>query len=355
MAASGALFSWWTVGFPLAGAAVLAAPAMGLQVPIAAVGALLIGCTFASVHHAETLAHRLGALFGSLVLAIAISVIEAGLIVSMMLGGDQPELARDSIFSALLIALNGILGVCLLLGGGRHYEQNFRVSASNAFLAVLVPLAMLTMVLPSYTVSAPGPVFTRAQLIFVAAVSFVLYVLFLYVQLVRHRSDFVADHEVIPNTPRPTGRASLLALALLLVALVSVVLLAKLLSPVLESSVAAAGLPKALVGLAIALLVLMPEGLTAIKAARQNRLQTALNLTLGSVLACVGLTIPAVAITALLTNQSLHLGLSEPMVVLLFTTFLTLSFTLNTGRSTVLEGFVHLAIFAAFVLFTMLP
>ena len=355
MAASGALFSWWTVGFPLAGGAVLAAPAMGVQVPIAAVGALLIGCTFASVHHAETLAHRLGALFGSLVLAIAISVIEAGLIVSMMLGGDQPELARDSIFSALLIALNGILGVCLLLGGGRHYEQNFRVSASNAFLAVLVPLAMLTLVLPSYTVSAPGPVFTRAQLIFVAAVSFVLYGLFLYVQLVRHRSDFVADHEVIPNTPRPSGRESLLALALLLVALVSVVLLAKQLSPVLEASVAAAGLPKALVGLAIALLVLMPEGLTAIKAARQNRLQTALNLTLGSVLACVGLTIPAVAITALLTNQSLHLGLNEPMVVLLFTTFLTLSFTLNTGRSTVLEGFVHLAIFAAFVLFTMLP
>lgn len=316
MAASGALFSWWTVGFPLAGAAALAASLIGLQVPIGAVVVLLIGCTFSSVHHAETLAHRLGALFGSLVLALAISVIEAGLIVSMMLGGDQPELARDSIFSALLIALNGILGVCLLLGGGRHYEQNFRVSASNAFLAVLVPLSMLTMVLPSYTMSAPGPVFTRAQLIFVAAVSFVLYMLFLYVQLVRHRSDFIADHEVVPDAPRPTARDALIALALL---------------------------------------VLLPERITAIKAARQNRLQTALNLTLGSVLACVGLTIPTVAITALITNQSLHLGLNEPMVVLLFTTFLTLSFTLNTGRSTVLEGFVHLAIFATFILFTMLP
>lgn len=316
MAASGALFSWWTVGFPLAGAAALAASLIGLQVPIGAVVVLLIGCTFSSVHHAETLAHRLGALFGSLVLALAISVIDAGLIVSMMLGGDQPELARDSIFSALLIALNGILGVCLLLGGGRHYEQNFRVSASNAFLAVLVPLSMLTMVLPSYTMSAPGPVFTRAQLIFVAAVSFVLYMLFLYVQLVRHRSDFITDHEVVPDAPRPTARDALIALALL---------------------------------------VLLPERITAIKAARQNRLQTALNLTLGSVLACVVLAIPAVAITALITNQSLHLGLNEPMVVLLFTTFLTLSFTLNTGRSTVLEGFVHLAIFATFILFTMLP
>ncbi len=316
MAASGALFSWWTVGFPRTGTAALAASLIGRQVPIGSVVVLLIGRTFSSVHHAGTLAHRLGALFGSLVLALAISVTEAGLIVSMMLGGDQPELARDSIFSALLIALNGILGVCLLLGGGRHCEQNFRVSASNAFLAVLVPLSILTMVLPSYTMSAPGPVFTRAQLIFVAAVSFVLYMLFLYVQLVRHRSDFIADHGVVPDAPRPTARDALIALALL---------------------------------------VLLPEGLTAIKAARQNRLQTALNLTLGFVLACVGLTIPAVAITALMTNQSLHLGLNEPMVVLLFTTFLTLSFTLNTGRSTVLEGFVHLAIFATFILFTMLP
>ena len=155
MAASGALFSWWMVGFPLAGAAALSASLIGLQVPVGEVVVVLVGCIFSSVHYAKTLAQRLGALFGSLVLALAISVIEAGLIVSMMLGGDQPELARDSIFSALLIALDGILGVCLLLGGGRHYEQNFRVSASNAFLAVLVPLSILTMVLPSFTMSAP--------------------------------------------------------------------------------------------------------------------------------------------------------------------------------------------------------
>ena len=355
MASSGPAFSGWSVGFPLAGVAALAASFAGVALPIALVLALLIGCTFASVHHAETLAHRLGALFGSLVLALAISVIEAGLIVSMMLAGDQPELARDSIFSALLIALNGILGVCLLLGGGRHYEQNFRVSASNAFLSVLVPLSFLTLMLPSYTLSVPGPVFSTPQLMFVAVVSFVLYVLFLYVQLVRHRNDFIADHEVESGAQRPSARVALAALAVLIAALVSVVLLAKVLSPVLEASVAAAGLPKAVVGVAIAALVLMPEGLTAIRAARRNRLQTALNLTLGSVLACVGLTIPAVAITALVTGQSLHLGLNEPMTVLLLCTFLTLSFTLNTGRSTVLEGFVHLAIFAAFLLFTLLP
>ena len=355
MASSGPLFSVRSVGFPVIGVAALAVAVYGVSVPTLLVVLLLVGCTFSSVHHAETLAHRLGALFGSLVLALAISVIEAGLIVSMMLAGDQPELARDSIFSALLIALNGILGICLLLGGGRHYEQSFRVSASNAFLAVLVPLAMLTMVLPSFTVSAPGPVFTAPQLIFVATISFVLYVVFLYVQLVRHRSDFVVDHEVVSEGARPSGPESLFALLLLVMSLVCVVLLAKLLSPVLERTVEAAGLPKALVGVAIAMLVLMPEGMTAIRAARQNRLQTALNLTLGSVLACVGLTIPAVAVVALMTGQSLHLGLSSPMVVLLLTTFLTLSFTLNTGRTTVLEGGVHLAIFAAFLMFTMLP
>lgn len=355
MASTGPAFSWSSIGFPLVGAAALAVALYGTSLPIAVIVVLLIGCTFAAVHHAETLAHRLGALLGSLVLALAISIIEAGLIVSMMLAGEQPELARDSIFSALLIALNGILGLCLLLGGGRHYQQNFRVSASNAFLSVLVPLSLLTMVLPSYTTSEPGPVFSSAQLVFVAIVSFVLYVLFLYVQLVRHRSDFVADHEVVSDSPRPSLQTSLIALVLLVVALASVVLLAKVLAPVLERSVDAAGLPKAVVGVAIAALVLMPEGLTAIRAARHNRLQTALNLTLGSVLACVGLTIPAVAITALFTNQPLHLGLSEPMAVLLLCTFLTLSFTLNTGRSTVLEGIVHLAIFAAFILFTMLP
>ena len=355
MASGGPLFSPASVGFPLAGVAALSLPALGVAVPFWAVLILLVGCTFAAVHHAETLAHRLGALFGSLVLALAISVIEAGLIVTMMLAGGPPELARDSIYSALLIALNGVLGVCLLLGGGRHYQQSFRVSASNAFLAVLVPLSVLTMVLPSFTLSAPGPVFSAPQLMFVAAVSFLLYVAFLYVQLVRHRSDFVADHEVVSSAGRPSRRASLLATGLLLLALLAVVLLAKLTAPVLERTFDEAGLPKALVGVAIATLVLMPEGLTAIRAASQNRLQTALNLTLGSVLACVGLTIPAVALTALMTGQSLHLGLSPSMTVLLLTTFLTLSFTLNTGRTTVLEGIVHLAIFAAFLLFTTLP
>nr|MCU0944989.1 hypothetical protein [Rubritepida sp.] len=270
------------------------------------------------------------------------------------LAGGEPTVARDAIFAALMIALNGVLGVCLLLGGGRHHAQSFKSSASNAFLAVLIPLVALTLVLPNHTVSAPGPVYSAPQLIFVAVVALLLYGGFLYVQLIRHRADFIADHGVT-HGPRPSGAQALLALALLLAALASVVLLAKTLAPVLEGAVLGAGLPIALVGVAIAALVLLPEGLTAVRAAARNNLQTALNLTFGSVLACVGLTIPAVAVVALVTGESLHLGIEPAMLVLLVTTFLLLAVTSGAGRTTVLEGVVHLAVFAAFIAFSFLP
>jgi Ca2+:H+ antiporter len=348
----GKAFPWWAVAFPVIGAVEIAAKG---SVPLLLVAAGLIGCVFAAVHHAETVAHRLGDLLGSLLLALSITVIEAGLIVSMMLGGAEPTVARDSIFSALMIALNGILGLCLLLGGQRHFQQSFRIPASNAFLAVLIPLAALTLVLPNFTTSTPGPVYSAPQLVYVALFSLGLYIAFLYVQLVRHRADFLADHDFTGAASRPSGLAALGGAGLLVVSLVCVVLLAKQLAPYLEGAVRDAGLPLSLVGVAIALLVLLPEGMTAIRAAARNNLQTALNLTLGSVLACVGLTIPAVAMVALWTGQPLHLGLEESMIALLATTFLMLAITLNTGRTTVLEGIVHLAIFSAFVLFSFLP
>jgi len=343
---------WWSLAFPAIGSVGLVAPD---RVPALLIAATLIGVIFAAVHHAETVAHRLGDLLGTLVLTISISIIEAGLIVSMMLGGAEPTVARDSIFSALMIALNGVLGLCLLLGGHRWFQQSFRPAASNAFLAVLMPLAVLTLVLPSHTTSASGPVYSSPQLLFVAVVSLGLYLAFLYVQLVRHRREFVADHDIAGAAARPSLPLAALAGGLLVVSLVCVVLLAKALAPVLESAVISAELPLALVGVAVALLVLLPEGLTALRAAARNNLQTALNLTLGSVLACVGLTIPAVAVVALVTGQPLHLGLDAAMTVLLATTFLMLAVTLNTGRTTVLEGMVHLSVFAAFLLFTFLP
>jgi len=352
MAAGGRLFPWWSIAFPAIGAAEIALPDL---VPDAVVAATLVGVVFAAVRHAETVAHRLGDLLGALVLAVSITMIEAGLIVSMMLGGAEPTVARDSIFAALMIGLNGVLGLCLLLGGRRWFEQSFRTTASSAFLAVLIPLAVLTLVLPSHTTSAPGPVYSPPQLFFVAVVALGLYLAFLYVQLVRHRAEFVADHEIAVPSDRPSAPKGALAAGLLVLSLVCVVLLAKSLSPVLEGAVRAADLPLSLVGVAIALLVLLPEGLTALRSAARNNLQAALNLTLGSVLACVGLTIPAVAVVALATGQPLHLGLDAAMTVLLATTFLMLAITLNTGRTTVLEGMVHLSIFAAFLLFSFLP
>lgn len=345
-------FPWWSVAFPIIGVAELALPGL---VPDLVVAATLVGVIFAAVRHAETVAHRLGNLLGALVLALSITVIEAGLIVSIMLGGAEPTVARDSIFAALMIGLNGVLGLCLLLGGRRWFEQSFRTSASNAFLAVLIPLAVLTLVLPSHTTSVPGPVYSSLQLLFVAVIALGLYIAFLYVQLVRHRREFVADHDIADAAGRPPLRAAALAGGLLLASLVCVVLLAKTLAPLLETAVRAADLPLSLVGVAIALLVLLPEGLTAVRAAARNNLQAALNLTLGSVLACVGLTIPAVAVVALVTGQPLHLGLDSEMTVLLATTFLMLAVTLNTGRTTVLEGLVHLSVFAAFIMLSFLP
>ncbi|HZH47099.1 MAG TPA: hypothetical protein VEY31_10735 [Roseococcus sp.] len=344
---------WWSWAFPLAALALLIGWGAGMPALLALF--LLVGSVFASVHHAETLALRLGALLGTLVLALAITVLEAGMIVSMMLGGAGPTVARDSIFAALMIALNGILGLCMVLGGARRMTQRFRPEAANAFLAVLIPLAALTLVLPSHTLSSSGPVFTGPQLIFVAAVALVLYVVFLYVQLVRHRADFVADHDLGAAHARPSGTAAALAAGLLLVSLSVVILLAKALSPALEAGVAAIGAPPALVGVAIAALVLLPEGLTAVRAAGRDAPQTAVNLTLGSIVACIGLTIPAVALVAFLLGEPLHLGLDPAMTVLLLTTFLLMATTLARGRTTLLDGVVHLSVFSAFIVFTFLP
>lgn len=346
-------FPWWSwLPLPL-GAAILL---FGLKGMAPLVLLALVGCVFAAVHHAEILAHRLGPLFGTLVLALAVTVLEAGMIVSMMLGGAGPTVARDSIFAALMIALNGIIGLALVLSGMRHFKTRFRAPAANAFLAVLVPLSALTLVLPTHTVTSPGPVFNTPQLVFVSVVSLVLYGIFLYVQLIRHQADFVADHD-LDEAPaaRPSARLASVALGLLLLALALVILLAKALSPALEAGVAAIGAPPSFVGVAIAVLVLLPEGITAIRAAAANQLTTALNLALGSIAACIGLTIPAVAVVALWFGTPLHLGLEGSMTVLLATTFLLLGITLNTGRTTVLEGVVHLAVFAAFLMFSFLP
>jgi Ca2+:H+ antiporter len=324
-----------------------------------AAGILLAGAVFAAVHHAEVLALRLGEPFGSILLAVSVTVIEVGLIISIMLtaGAAGETVARDTVFAAVMIVLNGIVGLCLVLGAGRHREQSFQLEGATAALAVLGALAVLALVLPSFTHTTPGPYYSRPQLLLDGVVSLALYSIFVFVQTVRHREYFLDAGGDPAHGPefQPSGGIALLSAALLILALVSVVLLAKLLSHPLEAAVDAAGLPRTVVGVVIAAVVLLPEGLASVRAALANRLQNSLNLALGSAIASIGLTIPAVAAVSLIGGQRLALGLTPENIVLLMLTLFMGTLTLGTGRTTVLQGAVHLVIFAVFLMMAASP
>jgi len=324
----------------------------------AAAGVVLIAAVFAAVYHAEVVAHRIGEPFGTLVLALAVTIIEVALIVSVMLGvsADKAGLARDTVFAVVMIVCNGIVGLCLLWGGMRHHEQGFQVQGASAALAVLAPLTTLTMILPNYTLGTLGPAFSTSQHVFASIVSLVLYGSFVFVQTLRHRDYFLPlESGEEEHASPPSNKVALISFGLLLVSLIAVVGLAKTLTPAVETMILSLGAPKAVVGVAIATLVLMPESLAALKAARANRLQTSLNLALGSALASIGLTIPAVAVVSILLGQQLDLGLDAKEIVLLALTLLVGVITLGTGRTTVLQGIVHLVIFAAFLFMTIVP
>ena len=350
----------WSWIAPLAGCTALVF-ATRLEVPALLLAVVLAGCVLAAVHHAEIIAHKVGEPFGSLVLALAVTIIEVALIVSLMVsGGEATEaLARDTIFAAVMIILNGMVGLCLLVGGVRHREQEFGTRGVSSTLAVLAALAVLTLILPNYTTSVAGPYYSAAQLVTVAIVSLVLYATFVLVQTVRHRDYFlpkgVTATDVDSHAPHPSGWTTAASSLLLLASLVAVVLLAKAIAPTLESAVAAAGAPKAVVGVIIAALVLLPEGLAAVRAARANRLQSSMNLALGSALASIGLTIPAVAVVSLVLGWNLVLGLDGKSTVLLALSLLVATISLSTGRTTVLQGAVHLVIFAVYLVTTIIP
>lgn len=318
---------------------------------------VLFAAVFAAVHHAEVIAHRLGQPFGSILLSLAVTVIEVSLIVSLLLSTPEggSTVARDTVFSAIMIVLNGILGLCLLTGGIRHHRQTLHPHSATAALGALATLAVLAMVLPNYTLATPGPIYAPTQLVFVAVMSLALYGLFLHAQTRRHREDFAdpldTDMEAAPAHPRAFG----LALGLLPVSLLAVVLLAEVLARPVAGAVARAGLPEALVGVAIAMVVLMPEGVASLRAARANRLQTAINLALGSALASLCLTIPTVALISLLMGQDLVLGLDAEHVVLLVLSLFMATLTLAMGRTTVLQGGIHLVIFGAFLTLSAIP
>jgi Ca2+:H+ antiporter len=355
---------WWSWVVPLAACALLAVklthvvPADAIAVLVSAT-LLLFATVFAAVHHAEIVALRIGEPLGSILLAIAVTVIEVALIVSMMLAahGGAGSLARDTVFAAVMLVLNGVVGLCLVIGGARHGEQSFQEYGTSAALSVLGTLAALAMIVPNFTRAALGPFYSPAQLVFVGVVSLCLYAVFLFVQSVRHRDYFITETAAgdVDAHARPSTLIALLSLGLLFVSLVAVVLLAKTLSPSLEAAVADAGLPAAFVGVVIAALVLLPEGVAAVTAARANRLQTSLNLALGSALASIGLTIPAVAAVSIWLNQPLTLGLAPEEMTLLILTLLISTVTLATGRTTILQGSVHLVILGVFLFLSAIP
>jgi Ca2+:H+ antiporter len=286
-------------------------------------------------------------------------VIEVALIVSVMIAvpTGKAALARDTVFAAVMIVCNGIVGLCLLWGGARHREQGFQVHGASAALAVLAALTILTLILPNVATTAPGPYFSTSQLVFAGAVSLLLYGSFVFVQTVRHRDYFLpvkaGDDET--HAAPPSDRTALVSAGVLLAALVAIVGLAKALTPIVEIGVASLGATEAVVGIVIATLVLLPEGLAALRAAQANRLQTSLNLALGSALASIGLTIPAVAAVSIVLQKPLELGLNAKEQVLLALTLIVGVITLGTGRTTVLQGIVHLVIFAAFLFFAVVP
>ena len=332
---------WWAWVWPLLAWGVLVATfvgGVGDAVVVAVEAVVLVATVFAVVWHAEVVAHRVGEPFGTLVLALAVTVIEVALIVSVMLAGKagSEALARDAAFATVMIILNGIVGLSLLLGGVLHREQEFQVKGASAAFAVLAALVTLSLVLPNFTTTTAGPVYSPSQLAFAGTVSLVLYGVFVFVQTVRHRDYFLPDPETglaaneEAHAPPPSGAVALASLALLSISLVAVVGLAKAMTPAVDEGIAALGAPKAVVGIVIAAVVLMPEGLAALRAACVNRLQTAANLALGSALATIGLTIPAVAAVSIVLGTPLTLGVGSKEEVLLALTLLVSVMTLSS-------------------------
>ncbi len=325
-------------------------------------GATLIGAVLLAVHHAEVIAHKVGEPFGTLVLALSVTIIEVALIVSMMLTGHEGSefIARDAIFATVMIIMNGVIGLCIFMGGLKHYEMSFRNEGTNSALAVLTALATFILVMPIVTVSTPGPSFTQSQLAFAGVASFVLYAAFLFFQTITHRDYYLPESkehktDSSVHAPKPSNSKTLISAGLLIVSLVAVVGLAKALSPAIEAGVKAIGAPKTIVGIAIALLVLLPESFAAVRASRANRLQSSLNLALGSALASIGLTIPAVAAIAIIFDLQLSLGISSLNMILMYLSFFIGALTLAIGRTTLLQGVVHLIIFFEYLFLSLVP
>jgi Ca2+:H+ antiporter len=351
----------WTVAAPIFAGAVLLAASFGLGgILVAFISLSLAGSVFAAVHHAEVIAQRVGEPYGTLVLALAVTLIEVALIVSLMAAGGEEAagLARDTVFAVVMIILNGIIGLCLLVGGATHREQTFSLDGVSAALVALGTIVIMTLVFPNYTVTTPGPYYSPSQLMLIAVVTLVIYGTFIFTQTIGHRQYFLEDDESAKSTLHaapPSNAVAALSSVLLLMCLAAVVLLAKKLAPSLEAAVFQLGAPVALVGVIIAGIVLLPEGLAALRAARANRLQTSLNLALGSALASIGLTIPAVSFLSLYMNSHLRLGIDAKSSLLLMLSLFVAVLVLRTGRTIILHGVVLLTVFVVYLFTTVVP
>lgn len=324
-------------------------------------GVLLIGSVLSAVHHAEVVAHKVGEPLGTLTLALSVTVIEAGLIISLMQEGGPggSTYARDTIFAAVMIILTGIIGICLLTGGIKYLEQRFVLRGVNTALVGLTVIIMLSLILPNLTQSEPGPFFNNSQLIFVAIVTFIIYLTFVLVQTVRHRDYFLPpkqdDLDKDGHADPPNNITAWTSFILLLLSLGVVILLGKTLSPSIESGVVEIGAPKALVGVIIATIILLPEGISAVRAARKNRLQTSLNLALGSAMASVGLTIPTIAVASLVLEMPVTLGIDYKSTVLVVMALFINMLSLSNGKTNVMQGVVLLVLFATYLFTTIVP
>lgn len=337
-----------------------------------AIGVALVGSIVCAVHHAEIVAHKVGEPFGSLILAVAVTVIEVGLIVMLMTsGGDGTSTyARDTVFAALMITVNGIVGISLLVGAAKHHLVSFNAAGTGAALSTVITLAAVTLVLPSFTTSAEGREYSASQLAFAAVASLALYGAFVFTQTIRHRDFFLPvssdeqglvtglldeDEDEDSHADPPSTRVAWTSAALLVVSLFAVVGLAKLLSPTIEDTVVTLGFPYAVVGVVIALLVLAPESISAVRNAARDRVQTSLNLAFGSAMASIGLTIPTLAVAMIWIEGPLVLGLEPTQMVLLAITVVVSSLTVVQGRAKALQGFVHLVLLATFLFLSLQP
>lgn len=320
---------------------------------------VVVKMVFSALHHAEIVGNRVGEPLGTLVLTISVTFIEVAIITSSVSKehGD-PTMARGVVFSAIMIVCNGLVGTCLLLGGLRHHEQYLKQLAARAYLSIIIALSTLILILPNFTKTIAGPILSSAQLGFISASSITLYLTFLFIQTVRHRLDFIDPDAIAEEIlPRPSIPDTLFSLVMLILGLIAISLLAELVADGLSAALRRLEAPGvgAIIGTSLSLMLLMPESINAMRAASRNEIQKSLNIGLGSVIATIGLTVPAVAVASILTGHQLILGLENRDIVLLVMTLAISIVSFGSGRTNMFTGIVHLVIFANYIFLLFVP